>query len=84
MSAPEQPQPTHDYQVVAQRARTTVDDATNTVTEGMQLTVKDLQSGVIFPIFVPNDVYYGAGADALIREKLQRVRDVHALGRIGG
>jgi hypothetical protein len=54
-------------------------NADGTITPGYNISVRDLQSGVTFPVFVPDDNYNADNARSLILYQLQHIRNVHSL-----
>lgn len=73
MSTPER------QDVVAQVHINRVDPATGIVAPGWEVSVRDPQTGVVVPVFIPDSVYGGDQAATLIQHELDKVRAVHKL-----
>lgn len=56
------------------------DNATGNVVPGWEISVRDLQTQTIVPVFVPDTHFGQEQARALIEHELDKVRSVHALG----
>ena len=67
-----------EYNVVGQ-AKVNKLMADGSVQPGYEIKVTDLQTGVTFPVFLPDDKYSAENARQLINFQLQQVRSVHAL-----
>lgn len=52
---------------------------TGEVESGYEVKVRDAQTGVVFPVFIPDAVYGTDQAKTLIQHELDKVRGVHSL-----
>lgn len=69
------------YRVQRQVHINSLDPLTGQVAPGWQITVFDRETGVVVPVFVPDDRYTEENARAYIEAALGPVRKVHQLGR---
>lgn len=74
MSANEQTQ-----SIISQVHINQLDPATGSVVPGWEVSVRDSETGVIVPVFIPDSVYGGDQARILIQHALDKVRAVHKL-----
>lgn len=72
--------PERGYTVISQTHINQLDPDSGTVVPGWEVKVRDGQTGVIVPVFVPDSVYGPEQAKALIDHALAQVRSVHSLG----
>lgn len=74
MSTPETPQ-----HVIRQTHITKLNRDSGDVESGWEVTVKDPETGVLVPVFIPDNLYGGEQAQTLIEFELKKVRAVHGL-----
>lgn len=67
-----------EYTIVSQ-VHTNNLNPDGTVTPGYNISVRDLVTGVTFPVFCPDDRYNADNVRSLITYQLNHIRNVHAL-----
>lgn len=72
--------PERSYTVVTQVHINQLNPDSGEVQPGWEVRVRDAQTGVVIPVFVPDAVYGAEQAGALINHALAQVRAVHSLG----
>lgn len=65
--------------IVSQVHINQLDSATGTVVSGWEIKVRDPQTNVIVPVFVPDTAYSPENVQTAVAYKLEQVRAVHAL-----
>lgn len=68
------------YTVVSQNHVNKFNPDSGNVESGYEITVRDGQTGVVFPVFLADQFYGAEQAKGLIEYELQRIRSVHSLG----
>ena len=69
------------YRVMRQVHINELDRASGQVVPGWQITVRDLHTGTVVPVFVADDLYSPDNARQIIEASLEQIRGVHALGQ---
>lgn len=69
------------YTIVSQTHINKFNPDSGNVESGYEITVRDGQTNVVFPVFLADAYYTADNAKQLIELNLERVRAVHSLGQ---
>ena len=70
-----------DYRIMRQVHINSLDRASGQVVPGWEISVRDLVTGTVVPVFVSDDLYSPDNARQIIEASLEQIRSVHSLGQ---